>query len=1237
MSSREAERNPIEELADEFLERYRRGERPSLSEYTRRHPELAEEIRDLFPALVTMEEAGPKSGEADAARKASSAKPFCERLGDYRLLREVGRGGMGIVYEAEQESLGRHVALKVLPSQASASPLYLQRFRREARSAARLHHTNIVPVFDVGEFQGIHYYAMQFIQGQGLDEVLDELRQLRGVRDQGRRARGENEASAKYVGLTDPNLTAALAHGLLTDQFAVSEEAAPFFAPVQLTSVETEQRDGRNPGIRDQESQVGGYDPGNGSSRLSSPTSASRAAPLSSRPSSQSDLSTQSDYHYYRSVARIGLQAAEALAYAHAQKVLHRDIKPANLLLDLQGTVWVTDFGLAKEEGDDLTHTGDVVGTLQYMAPERFGGVSDAKGDIYSLGLTLYELLTLRPAFRETDRGRLIKRITHDEPPRPRKLDPRAPRDLETIVLKATFKEPRLRYQSAEEMCEDLRRFLADRPIRARRSAMWEHAWRWCRRNPALAVLGGLAAAALLAALGLGVGFAAYQYRAAGDLRAALLDSQRLAADLALDRGLERCARGDCGEGMLWLGHSLQMTPNQADRLEHAIRLNLGAWRRCLHVLECVREHPEAVSAVAVAANGKTIATGSMDGNVRLWDADTGQPKGAPLPHRRAITSATFSVDGRTLLTCDKAHKAYLWNTATGQSLGKAVSYPGPILAVHFAGRPPSLGPPRSVSVPDSTPYVATMEGKRTIRLFEGAAESKASGLHHDFMVRVAAFTPDGKHLLTGGGEDDQGQVRLWDLDTGHVVHTFAHEGPVEALAVSRDGTRLLTGTRFWKAHLWDLAKHTQIGTSLQHAAPVRALAFSSAGEYFLTGCADGKARVWQTATMRLVGQPLEHQGPITALTFNAGDKHALTASADRTARLWRLAPPEPAGVALPCSGYFFNAMAFDPAGKILASAGDDKTVRLWDTATGKAWGPGRLDHPDEVHAVAFSGDGSVLVSGCDDGNARLWEAATGKPRGPALQQQSRVRCVAVNEAGSAIVTAEAGGVGVLRSSMHGEALAAFPHKSAVGAIALSPNGQLVLTGAQDGTARLWTINGEPSAATLLHRSFVRAVAFSRDSTMALTGSADTTARLWDVRSGKPRGTPLRHQSEVRVVAFCPDGKLLATGDWEHVVRLWDEATRKPIGPPLWHRGAILALTFPGDGASLLSASTGDNRVRRWPVPTPFLGDRTRIVLWTQVATGLELDPAGGVLVLDTSAWQERRRRLDELGGMPLP
>jgi serine/threonine protein kinase len=477
MNDNDVRRDPVEELAEEFLARFRRGVRPALTEYTQKYPELAADIRDLFPALVVMEEAGPQDAGPGACGPAAADGRALERLGDYRILREVGRGGMGIVYEAVQEALGRHVALKVLPYQAAADPVRLQRFRREARAAARLHHTNIVPVFDVGEFGGTHYYAMQFIQGQGLDEVVQELHRLRAPQ---RERRGVSPPAAEK-----PSLTTSLAGALLNGQFAApaeADESQPGAADVPAASTPTMPATLAETGDRLAEARR------------------ADAAPLSS-----SEFSTESDFHFYRSVARVGLQAAEALAYAHGQKVLHRDIKPSNLLLDLQGAVWITDFGLAKEEGDDLTKTGDLVGTLRYMAPERFSGVADARGDVYGLGATLYELLTLRPVCTEADRPRLMRELLHQEPPRPRKLDPRVPRDLETIVLKALAKEPGRRYPTEADLAEDLRRFLADRPIRARRASVGERAWRWCRRNPVVASLTGLIAGLVLTVVALAV------------------------------------------------------------------------------------------------------------------------------------------------------------------------------------------------------------------------------------------------------------------------------------------------------------------------------------------------------------------------------------------------------------------------------------------------------------------------------------------------------------------------------------------------------------------------------------------------------------------------------------------------------------------------------------------------------------------------------------------------------------
>ena len=409
--------HPIDELAEEFVARYRRGERPSVSEYARKYPEFADQLPGVLQAMVLLEELSPAKQGNTTSNLANDGVAL-KQLGEYRILREIGRGGMGVVYEAEQESLGRHVALKVLPFHALMDPTSLERFRREARAVAGLHHSNIVPVFSVGEQQGVHYYAMQLIQGQALDEVLREVKRMHGV---------------KAAECSQPLGMSNAARTLLQ----------------------------------------GGFGP------LSD---ASGKTPLSA--------SSVSSHPYFRNAARLGVQVADALAYAHSQGVLHRDIKPSNLLLDTLGTIWVTDFGLAKAGAQvELTHTGDIVGTLRYMPPERFKGWSDPRSDVYSLGLALYELVTLQPAFDESDRVLLMQQIVREEPPRPRKLDRHIPRDLETIILKACAKEPGHRYPSATELAEDLRRFLDDKPIQARRSSAFEKTWRWCRRNPAVSTL----------------------------------------------------------------------------------------------------------------------------------------------------------------------------------------------------------------------------------------------------------------------------------------------------------------------------------------------------------------------------------------------------------------------------------------------------------------------------------------------------------------------------------------------------------------------------------------------------------------------------------------------------------------------------------------------------------------------------------------------------------------------------
>lgn len=401
------------ELTEEFVQRFRAGERPDWQEYAGLHPELAEQIRELFPTMMLMEQSRNWQLQLDelergpVVRDSMGAK--LERLGDFQLIREVGRGGMGIVFEAFQESLGRRVALKILSPALMMHPLHLERFQVEARAVAQLHHTHIVPLYGVGEMQGVHYYVMPLVDGWGLDRLLDDLR------------------------ATQPSPVSS----------------ASYLFPELVQAYRLHRRD------------------------------------------------------YFQRVVQICAQVTEALAYSHGEGILHRDIKPSNILLDMHGDAWLTDFGMAKsQDSEDLTRSNDLIGTLRYMPPERLRGVSDARSDIYSFGLVLYELATLSPAFSMDEKASLLEQITVYEPLQPTKHDKSIPNDLETIILKCIQKEPAARYATADDLLQDLKLFLADMPIRARPIHRLAKAWRWCRRNPALAGLELALAVTLMLAFG---------------------------------------------------------------------------------------------------------------------------------------------------------------------------------------------------------------------------------------------------------------------------------------------------------------------------------------------------------------------------------------------------------------------------------------------------------------------------------------------------------------------------------------------------------------------------------------------------------------------------------------------------------------------------------------------------------------------------------------------------------------
>ncbi|MFO0966682.1 MAG: serine/threonine-protein kinase [Gemmataceae bacterium] len=442
----------LQEVLLSYVEAVESGAAPDRKAFAAAHPEFALEIaefladyhrlnrmttplRDSAVHMARAAAAAPpmKSTEAPGERP-DAATSELGQLGDFRLLREIGRGGMGVVYEAEQISLRRRVALKILPFAGGVDSRQLQRFRNEAEAAAHLHHSHIVPVFAVGAERGVHFYAMQHIEGQSLASLIADLA------EQPRTSEGLAAAAIKQ---------------------AVGKDAT--------------------------------------ANRVTTTAATRSVAALSTERSGRPN-------RFFQRVATIGKHTAEALDYAHQMGVVHRDVKPANLLLDASGHVWITDFGLAQFQSQTgLTISGEVLGTLRYASPEQAmakRGLVDHRTDIYSLGATLYELLTLRPVFDGQDRHALLHQIGFDEPVPPRAIDPAIPFELETIVLKALAKSPSDRYGSAQELADDLRRFLSDEPILAKRPSLVERARKWGRRHPSFVV-----AAVLLLVLGL-VGFA---------------------------------------------------------------------------------------------------------------------------------------------------------------------------------------------------------------------------------------------------------------------------------------------------------------------------------------------------------------------------------------------------------------------------------------------------------------------------------------------------------------------------------------------------------------------------------------------------------------------------------------------------------------------------------------------------------------------------------------------------------
>jgi serine/threonine protein kinase/WD40 repeat protein/tetratricopeptide (TPR) repeat protein len=1055
-------------LAQAFSERHRLGERPTIEEYVALHPELEAEIKELFPMLCVLEELGPANAEPEALQAAPDLGPL-KCLGEYRIIREIGRGGMGVVYEAEQETLRRRVAIKVLPYQAFNEQRQLDRFRVEAQAAARLHHTNIVPVFGVGEERGVHYYVMQFIRGRTLAGVLQEVRRLRAAERAGDgEAASNGECSASTVART-----------LFIE--AAAEPAQPEPAPEMA---------------------------------------ASRAPAANSARDGDSTASLSNDHRavYFRGIARIGLQAAEALAYAHNEGVLHRDIKPSNLLLDLKGTVWITDFGLAKvQDSAELTLSGGLVGTVRYMAPERFSGAGDARSDVYGLGITLYELLTLRPAFASSDRAEMLRDVTSSSPPPPRRLEPSIPRDLETVVLKAIAREPQDRYASAAALAADLRRFLNREPVSARRARAPERLWRWCQRNRALAALSGIIALLLVA------------LAAGGLIYAVTLRGER-------DRTFERLVASKLEEGRAWRfsrkpgSRALSLaalreavTPETAAAVRNQVIGSLA-----LVDLELLLEHELGGQQAYSDPHLKRIALLSPSGEIRVHAGIDAPEPFVKLPPEGGQADGLWLSPGGRYLAAVKGHKLLVWD------LDRAT---GPLEVAARAHR-------QAAAFDATAQRFAHFEKDGTILVRGLPGGEVVQRLEEKATAADLSFDPAGRRLAAAGSEHGQNTVLIYDLGSGKVLSRLYHPHYTSGVSWHPDGKRLAVACWDYNVYVWEVESGVRLHSLEEHSAEVSRIAFSHRGHILASTAWDNRTLLWDTENGYLL---TEAAGNFIA--FGDDDRSLAFYQGKRRWGVWRIAGGEVLrSLPAPQAGKGPRQVDVSADGRWLAASCSEEGVRLW-----------ALDGIDEAHdlkagtiyCVRFHPDSAALWTGAAEGLFR-WplrriEGAAEWILGPPLRiSKDTVGSISLSRDGRLLAALDDKDRISIHDLESGGAVAGAVFHANASQCEVSPSGRwLVSTTFQGRDVRVWDMY----RFTLVHAfnlGTARACFSPDERWLAAANGPQVT--LYETGSWRERcRIPRENAGDLPgPLAFSADSRSLALGRTRSLVSLFDvEAERE--------------------------------------------------------------------------------------------
>ncbi len=1044
---------------------------PELRQRIAALPGMSQFVQEAKPATVADMES--KSVEEMTGSFETSVMPL---VPGYAILDVLGRGGMGVVYKARQEALGRIVALKMIVSGTHAGPDERARFLAEAAAVAQLHHPNIVQLYDFGRCGNLPYITLEFVEGGTL-------------------------------------------HARLKNGPVLAEEAA-----------------------------------------------------------------------------RLIEQLALGMAHAHQHGIIHRDLKPVNILLgsradaenanpaaETAGTAAgatrisdvvpkISDFGLVKrlDEGEGLTATGAVVGSPEYMSPEQARGDKNIgpAADIYALGSILYVCLTGRTPFQGPTLLDTLSQVKNNEPVPPSHLQPRLPRDLETICLRCLHKEPQRRYASAQALAEDLRCFQAGEPIHARPVSQAERTAKWIRRHPAVSLLVSAIALVTLAGL-LGIGWA-YAYalhgwgvaedekqRADDKTEEALTNEQTalhqkqiaekkteetLAQKKIAEKKTEEAlaqkkkalqqwwrAEGLFYNAKIAQTHNDHQTSDLSfvfDRLGQC-RWDLRGWDHdflwgtCQRTVQTFSEnktnflsvafspdgtrlaaamgkmvkvwdlagnakpifltgHTGSVSCVAFSPNGAKIASANSDQSLRIWDADGGKPPVVFTGHTGAVTSVAFSPDGKRVASASFDKTVKVWDLAGGKSTETFIDHTGPVMGVAFSR--------------DGN-RIASGSSDKTVKVWDIAGIRQPLSLDgHTSGVQSVAFSPDGSRIASGGWDNT---IKVWDAQGGMPQNLKGHTDLVTSVAFNHDGSRIVSGSADSTVKVWSTFEDKALLTLKGHSADVQGVTFSSDGTKIASASIDSTVRVWDAAGGKDPPTFTGHSETVYCVAIHPAGTQMVSGGADASIKLWDLT-----GEKKPRShkghSHIVNSLAYSPDGTRIASGSSDKTVKIWDAADGKEMRTLK-DFLGSVISVAFSPDGTRIACGSAEMTIKIWDVAgTNKPL-------------------------------MLRG-----------HKDVVWSVAFSPDGTRIASASADKTIMIFDLVGSKEPLTLKgHTDGVASVAFSPDGARVASAGLDKTIRIWDTFAGKELLKFQGHTKAVNGVAFSPDGNRIVSGSSDKTVKVW--------------------------------------------------------------------------------------------------